>query len=53
MLLVGPIPEPAPSVVVELLRYLSADESEAFIVEITAATGSAPSGASVTSVTQP
>lgn len=53
MLLVGPMPEPAPSVVVELLRYLSADESEAFVIEITVDAGSTPSGASVTSVTQP
>lgn len=53
MLLVGPVPEPAPSVVVDLLRYLSADESEAFVVEITADAGSATNGASVTSVTQP
>jgi len=53
MLLVGPMPEPAPSVVVELLRYLSADESEPFIVEIAADAGSTASGASVTSVTQP
>ena len=53
MLLVGPVPEPAPSVLVELLRYVSADESEAFIVEIAADEGSTTSGASVTSVTQP
>ena len=53
MLLVGPMSEPAPSVVVDLLRYLSADESEAFIIEITADGGSTPGGASVTSVTQP
>jgi hypothetical protein len=53
MLLVSPLPEPAPSVVVELLRYLSADESEAFIIEITADAASTSSGASVTSVTQP
>ena len=53
MLLVGPLPEPARSVVVELLRYLSADESEAFVIEITANAASTSSGASVTSVTQP
>jgi hypothetical protein len=53
MLLVGPMPEPAPSVVVDLLRYLSAGESEAFVVEIAAETGSTPAGATVTSVTQP
>ena len=53
MLLVGPMPEPAPSIVVELLRYLSADESEPLTIEIVADTGSTADGASVTSVTRP
>ena len=53
MLLVGPLPEPAPTVSVELLRYLAADESEAFVVEIEAADESASGAASVTSARQP
>jgi hypothetical protein len=53
MLLVGPLPEPAPVVVVDLLRYLAAETSEALLVEISAADGSELGTASVTSVSQP
>lgn len=53
MLLVGALPDPAPVVVVELLRYLAADTSEAFLVEISADGRSTVGTASVTSVSQP
>ncbi len=56
MLLVGAIPEPAPTIDVDLLRYLSADTSSAFALKITADdTGATSSGigtATVTSATQ-
>ncbi len=53
MLLVGEFPEPAPVVVVDLLRYTAAESSQAFLVEITADGGSAIGPAMVTSVMQP
>lgn len=53
MLLVGALPDPAPVVMVDLLRYTAAETSEAFLVEITADGRSAIGPASITSVTQP
>lgn len=53
MLLVGPLPDPARTVTVDLLRYTAAETSEAFLVEITADGRSAVGPATVTSVTQP
>jgi hypothetical protein len=53
MLLVGALPDPAPVVLVDLVRYTAAEDSEALLVEITANGGSAIGPATVTSVTQP
>jgi len=59
MLLVGPMPDPAQSVEVALVRYRSVDDAESFTLEITSDpttptdTDNATSRASVTSVTQP
>ena len=58
MLLIGPIPEPAPSIELDLVRYDAVDDGEPFRLEITA--GIEPDGtgpddrprASVTAVTQ-
>lgn len=57
MLLVGAVPVAAPTIMVDLVRYLAAERPEPFQLEITAddlATGTTNlRGASVTSVTQP
>jgi hypothetical protein len=59
MLLVGPIPEPARSVELDVVRYTSVDDAEPFTLEITSdtstdSTADAPTlRASVTAVTQP
>ncbi len=57
MLLVGALPDPAPVIDVELLRYLSVESSSPFTLQITAdeaATESRGIGvATVTSVTEP
>lgn len=58
-LLVGPIPEPAPSIELDLARYTAVDESEPFVVEIVSEpapddTSDDPAPrATVTSATQP
>jgi hypothetical protein len=39
MLLIGPIPDAAPSIEVQVLRSVAVDESEAFLVEVTATPG--------------
>lgn len=56
MLLVGAIPEPAPTIDVDLLRYLNAETSSAFTLKITADDTDAKSSgigtATVTSATQ-
>jgi hypothetical protein len=56
MLLVGPIPEAAASIELSLVRYVAVDDSEAFIMEVTATPGPTDTSAvspraSVTSVT--
>ena len=58
MLLVGPMPDPAQSVEVALVRYRSVDDAESFTLEITSDptttdTDNSTPNASVTSVTQP
>lgn len=57
MLLVGAMPPPAPTVTVELRRYLGADRSEAFQLEIAKDAGTegttGRSGATVMSATRP
>jgi len=58
MLLVGPMPDPAQSVEVALVRYRSVDDAESFTLEITndpttTDTDNSTPNASVTSVTQP
>lgn len=54
MLLVGPLPESARSVVLDLVRYTSIDVGEPFSLEITAGTDpDAAPRAIVTAVTQP
>jgi len=59
MLLVGPMPDPAQSVEVALVRYRSVDDAESFILEISSDpttptdTDNSTPRASVTSVTQP
>jgi len=58
MLLVGPMPDPAQSVEVALVRYRSVDDAESFTLEIssdptTTDTDNSTPRASVTSVTQP
>lgn len=61
MLLVGPIPEPAESIELDVVRYTSVDDAEPFTFEITSNTstetgdtGDTPTlQASVTAVTQP
>lgn len=57
MLVVDPLPDPAPTIDVELLRYLAVESSTPFILQITAdeaATESSGIGvATVTSVTEP
>lgn len=39
MLLVGPLPDAAPSIEVGVVRYVAADDSESFVVQITATPG--------------
>ncbi len=61
LLLIGPMPEPARSVELELVRYSDIDTGEAFTLEITAemrsddttADGTTAPNAIVTAVTQP
>jgi hypothetical protein len=59
MLLVGPMPEPAPSVELDLVRYTNVDGGEPITLEITAEVhtdGTDPDAtprAVVTAVTQP
>ncbi len=58
MLLVGPMPDAAPSIDIGVMRYLSVDDAESFVVEVTATPGPSDTSpvsprASVTSVTQP
>jgi hypothetical protein len=57
MLLVGAMPQPAPTVTVDLRRYVGADESEPFQLEIAknadSETTTGRSSATVTSVTRP
>lgn len=58
MLLVGPMPESAPSVELDLVRYTTVDDGESFTLEITSNTpttntDNATRRASVTSVSQP
>jgi hypothetical protein len=55
MLLVGALPDPAPIIDVDLLRYLSVATSSPFTLQITAddTTSSGVGNATVTSVTQP
>jgi hypothetical protein len=58
-LLVGPIPEPAPSIDLDLVRYTAVDESEPFVVEIVSepapddTSGDPAPRATVTAATQP
>ncbi len=58
MLLIGPMPEPAPSIELDLVRYYAIDDGEPFALEITIDTtitdnDSTTPRASVTAVTQP
>jgi hypothetical protein len=59
MLLVGPIPEPAPSIALTVVRYTSVDDSEPFVLEVVSEpapddTSAIPAPrATVTSATQP
>ncbi len=58
MLLLGPMPEPAPSISLDLVRYSAIDDGEPFVLEITSDTTSTDTdnstpGASVTAVTPP
>lgn len=58
LLLIGPMPEPARSVELDLVRYTSVDGAEAFRLEVTNAMrtdddGTTIPGAVVTAVTQP
>ncbi len=58
LLLLGNIPEPAPSIVVEVVRYTTIDDPEPFTLEITVdrsteTTAEPALRASVTAVTQP
>ncbi len=58
MLLVGPMPQPARSIELELVRYYAADDGEPFTLEITSDATTTDSDnptprASVTAVTQP
>jgi hypothetical protein len=59
MLLLGPIPEPARSIELDVIRYTSIDDAEPFTLEITSDTSTDGTGvdptlrASVTAVTQP
>lgn len=59
MLLVGPMPDPAPSIELDLVRYVAVDDGEPFRLEITAeieSDGTDPDEiprAMVTAVTQP
>jgi hypothetical protein len=59
MLLVGPIPEPARSIELPVVRYTTVDDGEAFVVEIVSEpapddTSDVPAPrATVTSATQP
>jgi hypothetical protein len=55
MLLVGPMPEPGPNVLVDVTRYSSADRSEPFQLKITQPTGTPGSvgGRATVTVTQP
>ena len=58
LLLIGPMPEPSRTVELDLVRYHAVDDSEPFVLEITApdrssTTDGPTSTAYVTSVTQP
>ena len=59
MLLIGPIPEPARSIELDVVRYIAVDDSEAFVLEIVSEpaaddTSDVPAPrATVTSATQP
>ncbi len=58
MLLLGPMPEPAPSIELDVVRYYAIDDGEPFTLEITSDTtitdtDSSTPRASVTAVTQP
>jgi hypothetical protein len=58
MLLIGPIPDPANPIELELVRYYAVDDGEPFTLEITSDpsttdTDNSMPRASVTSVTQP
>lgn len=61
MLLVGPLPDAGPSIELDVVRYVAADDSESFVLQVTATPGPTDTSAvsprasvtSVSSVPQP